>query len=695
MQIQYAKKHLFFLLFIVCFSVNAQNRGLTNTSVSKYAKMNSTDIDAVHWTNGFWNERYAIIKDTMIQSMWHTLKDADLSHAYRNFEIAAGQCDGTHSGPPFHDGDFYKFFEGVASVYAQTKDPKLDKMMDEIIAVVAKVQRQDGYIHTPVIISEMNKGIDSHKHDDIVTGTAVGKKDDKAFGNRLNFETYNLGHLMMAGVIHHRATGKTTLLNIAIKATDFLCHFYETASAELARNAICPSHYMGVVEMYRETKNPRYLELSKNLINIRGMVDNGTDDNQDRIPFRKQYQAMGHAVRANYLYAGVADVYTETGEEQLMKNLTSIWNDIVNRKMYVTGACGALYDGTSPDGTFYTPDSIQKVHQSYGRAYQLPNTTAHNETCANIGNMLFNWRMLQATGEAKYAEVVETALYNSVLSGISLDGTKFFYTNPLRISHDFPYTLRWSKERELYIKLCNCCPPNTVRTLTQVQDYAYTLSANAVWCNLYGGSQLETAINSKEKIKLSQTTDYPWDGNIKISVDKAPKKAFSLYLRIPEWCEKATITVNGQAFAADNKANSYTQINRVWKKGDVVELVLDMPVKLIESNPLVEETRNQTVVKRGPLVYCLEGADVAGGKSIDNVLIPADMKFSPRKTTIAGSPVVVLDGAARLTNEDSWKNTLYRPVGKTDKAVNITLIPYYAWGNRGKMDMTVWMPLVK
>jgi uncharacterized protein len=697
MQMQYAKKHFFFLFlfFIFCFSVNAQNRGLTNTSVSKYAKMNSTDIDAVHWTNGFWNERYAIIKDTMIQSMWRTLKDADLSHAYRNFEIAAGQCDGTHSGPPFHDGDFYKFFEGVASVYAQTKDPKLDKMMDEIIAVIAKVQRQDGYIHTPVIISEMNKGVDSHKHDNVVTGTSVGKKDDKAFENRLNFETYNLGHLMMAGVIHHRATGKTTLLNIAIKATDFLCHFYETASAELARNAICPSHYMGVVEMYRETKNPRYLELSKNLIDIRGMVQSGTDDNQDRVPFRKQYNAMGHAVRANYLYAGVADVYAETGEEQLMKNLTSIWNDIVNRKMYVTGACGALYDGTSPDGTNYTPDSIQKVHQSYGRAYQLPNATAHNETCANIGNMLFNWRMLQVTGEAKYADVVETALYNSVLSGISLDGTKFFYTNPLRISHDFPYTLRWSKERELYIKLCNCCPPNTVRTLTQVQDYAYTLSENAVWCNLYGGSQLEAAINSKEKIKLSQTTDYPWDGAIKISVDKAPKKAFSLYLRIPEWCEKATVTINGQAFAAENKANSYTQINRVWKKGDVVELVLDMPVKLIESNPLVEETRNQTVVKRGPLVYCLEGVDVTGGKSIDNVLIPADMKFSPRKTTIAGSPVVVLDGTARLTNEDSWKNTLYRPVAKTDKMVNITLIPYYAWGNRGKMDMTVWMPLVK
>jgi DUF1680 family protein len=446
--------------------------------------------------------------------------------------------------------------------------------------------------------------------------------------------------------------------------------------------------------MYRATGNPRYLELSKNLINIRGMVENGTDDNQDRIPFRKQKTAMGHAVRANYLYAGVADVYAETGEKQLLDNLESIWTDIAKRKMYITGACGALYDGTSPDGTFYKPDSIQKVHQSYGRAYQLPNATAHNETCANIGNMLFNWRMLQTTGDAKYAEVLETALYNSVLSGVSLDGKRFFYTNPLRISHDFPYTLRWSKEREAYIKLCNCCPPNTVRTLCEAQNYAYSVSANAVWCNLFGGSTLETLIG-KDKIKLTQTTDYPWDGGVRITVEAAPKKAIAINLRIPEWCDSATLTVNGKVVSTVIKANTYAEINREWKKGDVVELLLDMPVKLIESNPLVEETRNQTVVKRGPLVYCLEGLDIEGGKSIDDVLIPANMKFSLRKTIIAGSSIVVLDGKARLTNEDSWKNTLYRAVGKSNKSVNITLIPYYAWGNRGKTDMTVWMPLVK
>lgn len=688
------KKYFILSALLFCAFLFSQNRGMTKTNFSKFAKMQSVDIDAVHWTNGFWKERFDVFKDTMILSMWKTLHDADLSHSFRNFEIAAGMCDGTHCGPPFHDGDFYKFFEGMASVYAQTKDSKLDKMMDEAIAVIAKVQRKDGYIHTPVIIAELKKGVDTHNQE--ITGTKTGTKTEKAFENRLNFETYNLGHLMMAAIIHKRATGKSTLFNVALKATDFLCHFYETATAELARNAICPSHYMGVVEMYRETGNPRYLELSKNLINIRGMVQNGTDDNQDRIPFRQQYNAMGHAVRANYLYAGVADVYAETGEEQLMKNLTSIWKDIVTRKMYITGACGALYDGTSPDGTFYTPDSIQKVHQSYGRPFQLPNSTAHNETCANIGNLLFNWRMLQITGEAKYADIVETVFYNSVLSGISLDGKRFFYTNPLRLSKNLPYTLRWSKEREEYISLCNCCPPNTVRTLAQAQNYAYTLGSNAVFFQLYGGNTFTTSFGKNETLKIEQITDYPWDGKIVVKVTQAPKKKIlSFNFRIPSWCENATFTVNGQPFESKIIADTYIPVSRIWQNGDVVEINLEMKATLIESNPLVEETRNQTAVKRGPIVYCLEETDAKGAKSIDDVLIPNDIKLSPRKTTIAGSSLVVLDGTAKLTNESSWENTLYRPVEKLDKKINITLIPYYAWGNRGKMDMTVWMPLGK
>ena len=658
--------------------MHGQSKGLMNTSNSSYVMMHNIDMGAVKWKNGFWGERYAVFKDTMVLNMWNTLNNPDIAHAFRNFEIAAGEKEGSHFGPPFHDGDFYKWFEGLASVYAVTKDPNLDVLMDRIITTISKAQRSDGYIHTPVIIEDRKQ-----------------TNKEKAFNDRLNFETYNLGHLMTAASVHYRATGKKSMLDMAIKAADFLQHFYENASAELARNAICPSHYMGVVEMYRTTQNPKYLALSKNLIDIRGMVENGTDDNQDRVPFRQQTTAMGHAVRANYLYAGVADVYAETGEKKLLDNLESIWNDIVTRKMYITGACGALYDGTSPDGTNYVPDSIQKVHQSYGRAFQLPHSTAHNETCANIGNVLFNWRMLQITGEEKYADVMETAMYNSVLSGVSLDGKRFFYTNPLRVSGEFPYTLRWSKEREEYITLCNCCPPNTVRTLCEAHNYLYSVSDKGIWFHTYGGNEVETALPDGSKIQLKQVSDYPWEGKINIKIEKIPSdKNISMYFRIPQWSKTSQLTINGKEIDTFNKNGSYIEVARKWKKGDIIELNLDMQPVLMEANPLVEEARNQTAVKRGPLVYCLESADIPRDYSIDNILIPSDIKLTPRKIVIDNSSIVCLEGQADLVvDNQSWENQLYRPVGQEKRKVNIRLIPYYAWGNRGKGEMTVWMPL--
>ena len=680
------------------FGANAQGKGRTDMSDSRHAVMHNTPLDAVKWTGGFWGERFDVYSGTSLESMWQTWSDPDISHGFRNFEIAAGTCDGEHWGPPFHDGDMYKWLEGVAAVYAVNKDPKLDALMDKFIEQVVKAQREDGYIHTPVIIDERNRGVDTHAthKEQTVIGTKVGADDEKgAFANRLNFETYNLGHLMMAGIVHKRATGKTTLFDAAVKATDFLCNFYETASAELARNAICPSHYMGVVEMYRETGNPRYLDLANNLINIRGLVENGTDDNQDRIPFRDQYNAMGHAVRANYLYAGVADLFAETGEEQLMKNLTSIWDDIVNRKMYVTGACGALYDGTSPDGTCYEPDSIQKVHQSYGRPYQLPNSTAHNETCANIGNMLFNWRMLQSTGDAKYADIVETALYNSVLSGVSLDGKRYFYTNPLRISDDLPYTLRWPKTREEYIS-CFCCPPNTLRTICEAQNYAYTLNDSTLWCNLYGDSELRTSLGKKRPLVVKQTTGYPFDGKVELTMVEVPKKEkLALKLRVPSWCDKAEVLINGVKQDVKVTPDSYITLDRVWKADDKVTFDMEMRTRLLESNPLVEETRNHTAVKRGPLVYCLESIDIEGGKNIDDVLIPADATFTTKDMVIDGSKITALETEARLVGGDDWTGKLYREVGAADGKVNVTLIPYYAWGNRDKAEMSVWLPLAR
>jgi DUF1680 family protein len=656
----------------------AQNKALVNTSASPYAKLSSLDMGNVTWTKGFWADRFQVCRDTMIPNLWKVYTDPNISHAYKNFEIAAGLDTGSHSGPPFHDGDFYKLFEAVASMYSVTHDPKLDALMDKTIAVIAKAQRADGYIHTPTIIAQKND-----------------PKNAKAFADRLNFETYNLGHLMTAGCIHYRATGKKTLLNIAIKATDYLYRFYKTASPELARNAICPSHYMGVVEMYRTTRNPKYLELAKNLINIRGLMKDGTDDNQDRIPFRQQTAAMGHAVRANYLFAGAADVYAETGDTTLMHTLNLMWNDVVNRKMYVTGGTGALYDGVSPDGTSYNPADVQKVHQAYGRDYQLPNFTSHNETCANIGNVLWNWRMLQATGSAKYADVMELALYNSVLSGISLNGKNFLYTNPMSYSDDLPFSQRWSKDRVPYIKLSNCCPPNVVRTIAEVADYAYSLSDKGLYFNLYGGNALNTVLKDGSQLKLDQLTEYPWDGKVSITMQQVPAKAYSVFLRIPGWCSGATLLINGQPVNTTLLTGEYAEVNRKWKAGDRIELNLPMPVKLMEANPLVEETRNQVAVKRGPVVYCLESVDLPKGQKVFNVAIPVQNDLKPELITIENSPIMSLTGKVDLKNEGSWTDQLYREVGTKSSKVTIRMVPYYAWGNRGHVDMETWIPLYR
>jgi DUF1680 family protein len=668
---------------VLCLGVitkisQAQNKSLVNTDKSPYAKLSSVDMGNVSWTNGFWADRFKVCRDTMIPNLWRIYTDPKISHAFKNFEIAAGLDTGSHSGPPFHDGDFYKLLEAVASMYASTHDPKLDALMEQAITVIGKSQRADGYIHTPVIISQHKRG------------------EETAFKDPNNFEAYNLGHLMMAACVHYRVTGKRNFLNIAIKATDYLNKFYSSATPEAARSAICPSHYMGVIEMYRTTQNPKYLQLAKRLIDLRGANKDGTDDNQDRIPFRRQTTAMGHAVRGNYLYAGVADIFAETGDTTLMHALNLIWNDMVSRKMYITGATGALYDGVSPDATSYDPKEIQQVHQAYGRDYQLPNATAHNETCANIGNVLWNWRMLQLTGKAKYADVLELALYNSVLSGISLSGKDFLYTNPLSYSDDLPFNSRWSKDRVGYIKLSNCCPPNVVRTIAEVSDYAYSISDKGLWFNLYGGNTLSVKLKDGTPIKLTQTTNYPWDGKIKIRLDEVPgNKAFSIFLRIPGWCKGAGIKIAGQPVPQlDTSPGAYTELNAVWFKGATIELNLPMPVTMMEANPLVEETRNHVAVKRGPVVYCLESADLLKGQKIFNIALSTKNELKPEMVVIGNSSMMSLIGKADIRDGFNWKDQLYKEVSALKQnMVDIRLIPYYAWGNRGHVDMETWIPL--
>lgn len=623
------------------------------------------------WTSGLWAERFEACANGSVPSMGALMDGTARGHFAQNFRIAAGTAKGTHRGPAWNDGDYYKWIEAASAVYAVTKEAALDKQLDAAIELIAQAQRPDGYLHTPVLIANRNGG------------------DAKPFQDRLNFEMYNFGHLFTAACVHHTATGKKALLTVALKAADFLCATFEKPTPELARNAVCPSHYTGTIDLYRHTREKKYLALAVKFLEMRDLAPVGTDDNQDRVPFRKQTEALGHAVRANYLYAGAADVYLETGDETLLPPLNAVWKSVVSRKMYVTGACGALYDGASPDGV-KEQKQIARVHQSYGRDFQLPNSTAHNETCAAIGNVLWNWRMLQITGDAKHADVLELSLLNAVLAGVSLDGKRFFYTNTLRQLDTMPAALRWNRSREEWIS-CYCCPPNVTRVVAQAHTFAYGKSERGLWVHLFGASALNTEV-AGGRVKLKQDTEYPWNGRVKFTVEAAPGGAWSLFVRVPGWAAGAKLTVNGEAHGT--VAGRYAELRREWKVGDVVELNLPMEARLIESHPLVEETRNQVCVQRGPLVYCLESPDLPKGATVQTVSVPRAAKFAPRfeKDTLGG--VTVLETQGELLAAQPWGDELYRPLAAAaPKALDLKLVPYFAWNNRGKSEMSVWLPL--
>jgi DUF1680 family protein len=594
---------------------------------------------------------------------------------FQNLSIAAGLAEGSHRGPSYNDGDFYKWIEAASALLSTGVDPALERRLDQFIAVIARAQRPDGYIHSGVQIR-----------------TRDGDSRARALADPLQFECYNLGHLLTAACVHHRATGKTEFLNVARGAAGFLAEALRERAADLARCSICPSHYMGVVELYRTTRDLRFLELAQRLIALRDTVVSGTDDNQDRVPLLVHRKLVGHAVRANYLYAGVADLCAETGDAGLLKTLHSVWDDLVTRKLAITGGCGALYDGASPDGS---PDqkSIARVHQSYGRDYQLPSSTAHNETCAAIGLVLWSWRMLGLTGEARFADVLEQVLYNATLAGVSLDGTRYFYTNTLRQLDTMPTELRWSRRREPFINAF-CCPPNVARTLAEVSQYAYGVSRDRIWFHLYGSGKLDTQLENGPRWIHEQETDYPWSGRIRITVKTAPSRDCSLMLRIPGWTHGASLEVNGERDVGLLESASYREIQRRWSPGDVIELDLPMPAVFLEAHPLVEEARNQIAVRRGPVVYCLESSDLPSGVRVGEVGLTRGTKLTPRREPGSLGGITILEGRAEARLEGDWSGKLYRELStRAARPVDLRLIPYYVWSNRGPSEMTVWMPL--
>ena len=638
-------------------------------TMSRYQKLRPLAHDAVNWNDGFWGRLHQLCREEILPSMREALDEPENGAVFSNFYIAAGLQEGERKGTMWSDGDCYKYMEACAHIYGLTKEQSILDHLDPLIKAVAAAQEEDGYISTPMQLrADKERWTDLHDH-----------------------ELYNMGHLLTAASVHHRITGKRNFLEIAIRLADYLHEVFVPCPQELAHFGFNPSNTMGAVDLYRVTGEARYLELAQTFVDMRGSQPGGKDLNQSLVSLREETRAVGHAVTAGYLYCGAADVVAETGDEELLAGLHRIWDNAVLSKMYITGGTSALHHGYSPRPEF--GGKAGPVHEAFGYEYQLPNATAYNETCANIANAMWNWRMLTLNGDAKYTDIVELVLYNSMLSSMSLDGLRFCYTNPMRwYGQEHPLLSQDAYERWRLLH-CYCCPTNTARTIALLHNWFYSVSEAGLWLHLYGSNSVNATLTDGSAIALTQRTDYPWDDMARITIDAAPAHEVSLMLRIPGWCDSAALSINGEANDAPLAPASYIELRRAWKSGDIIELRLPMRPRLIKAHPKAEEIRNHVAVMRGPIVYCLEGFDLPQDVSVVDVYAPDDMRLTAKKEDELLGGVMTITGAARHITERNGSNALYLEAGNEQEAdLDITMIPYYAWNNRGVNEMTVWLP---
>lgn len=633
----------------------------------KYQKLLPLAHDAVQWREGFWGDLHALCRDTILPSMRKALNDDSNGAHFINFYLAAELQQGKRIGTHWSDGDCYKWMEAMSHMYGATKDKSILEELDSLIDVIAQAQQANGYISTNIQLSD---GL-------------------QPWQNLRWHELYNMGHLLTAATVHHRITGQRNFLQVAINLADHLCETFVPCPPELAHFGFNPSNTMGAVDLYRATGDERYLQLAQTFVDMRGSQPGGGDLNQTLVSLREETRAVGHAVTAGYLYCGAADVVAETGDQELLAGLQRIWENAIHSKMYITGGTSAQHHGASQRPEF--GGAATEVHEAWGYEYSLPNATAYNETCANIANAMWNWRMLNLSGDAKYSDIVELVLYNSMLSSMNLDGIHFCYTNPLRWYGAEHPLLSQDRYQRWYTLFCYCCPTNTARTIALLHNWFYSQSDAGLWIHLYGSSSLHTTLAAGEPFALTQQTDYPWDDVVRITIDQSPDGPVALRLRIPGWASEASLRCNGEALALPLAPGSYAAVERVWQAGDMLELHLPMRPRLIKAHPKAEEIRNHVAVMRGPLVYCLEGVDLPDDVSILDVYVPDDMALHAEMTDLLGG-VTVLRGRA-LRVDEGGNGALYREAGGEQvEPLDITLIPYYAWNNRGVSEMTVWLP---
>ena len=590
---------------------------------------------AVRLTDKFWAPRIKRNHDVTIPI---ALQQCYATGRVDNFLKAAHVKAGPFGTEfPFDDTDIYKIIEGASYTLATADDPELAAKVDELIGIIAAAQEPDGYLYTARTIDP------AHPHK--WSGPERWMKEAE-----LSHELYDSGHLFEAAAAHYQATGKRTLLEIALKNADLLCTVFGPG-----RRTDAPGHQiveMGLIKLYRATGKRDYLDLAKFFLNTRGR---GNSYSQNDKPVVAQTEAVGHAVRATYMYSGMADVAALTGDAAYVKAIDAIWQDVVTRKLYLTGGIGAI-----------------SQWEGFGAAYDLPNGTAYNETCAAVGNVYWNHRLFLLHGEAKYLDVLERTLYNGLLSGVSLSGDRFFYPNPLESKGGY--------ERKAWFG-CACCPSNICRFIPSIPGYVYATTAGRVFVNLYVQSTARLHFGAHE-VELEQHTRYPWDGEIEVTVNPSSTGQFELALRIPGWARDEptpgglysfslsdtpppTLTINGREIPLDVH-NGYALVQRVWQKGDRVKLSLPMPVRSMVANRQVAADRGLVAFSRGPLVYCVEAADLAG--------------------VSAGS--FQLEKIPRLVAE--YRSDLLGGVSVL-RGKSFAAIPYFAWANRAAGEMAVWL----
>ena len=644
-QIPFLKKHLMVpaVLFVT-----------TATSQTSFQKIYPVPFSDVTITDLFWKPKMETVATATLDACVNYTQDK--TGRIRNFEKAAKRS-GKHEGIYYDDSDVYKAIEAIAYSLKNYPDAELEKSTDEWIDKIAAAQLPDGYLNTYYILTDINKRwTDMEKHED-----------------------YCAGHLIEAGIAYYNTTGKSKLLNTAIRFADHIDSVFRQQNRPWVSGH--QEIELALMKLYHHTQNKKYLELSNWFLeqrghgNGRGVIwDQWKDPDycQDGLPVKDQRKITGHAVRAMYLYTGAADVAAVTNDAGYITAMDSIWQDVVFHHMYITGGIGA-----------------QGSNEGFGKPYDLPNATAYCETCASVGMVFWNQRMNMLSGNTKYIDVLERSLYNGALDGLSLSGDRFFYGNPLASSGNHNRS-EWFGTA--------CCPSNIARLVSSLGNYIYGTSNDAVWVNLFAGSRTTVQLH-KNKVDIAMETGYPWKGNVKLTVSPAKKQSFELRIRIPGWLsepvpgnlyrydtpekEVPVIQVNGSPVPYD-VSGGYAVVKQIWKKGDVITMDLPMKVRKILSNPAVKQNKNRIALQYGPLVYCVEGANDefdAGG-----VIVPDGTTFeiSYESSLLGGVNVLRFEAPVVTVSHDGLSVSTLRK--------KITAIPYFSWSNRGSTDMQVWLP---